>query len=543
MAKKIGLKIRTKSIYPAKDAILKAIDAEGNAARVKSVVSLEKEDGCYPLFIDEVKDENLYGVIKEFDGDMDDDLMAKIVNENNYTVQLTGRKGNNITGVLEITTNFVSSNEEAPVSIPETVKKELENKVSDGIVEEKEGMERIQVMMDNRVDEFLMARVIRKWRKYKKSPKKPDCIYVDPFLSQKLKMHEEPVISEILRDCTAKHGVIFEGEKSVGKNVCATTVAWLLGMPERLMTCDRQMTPGTVFGEKTTDNSALMKIKEIDPEVLALADLFEIIQKELVADYLENVRLAACNNPDTLPETLKLLWDDFDKSCKDKIPQAVKEASKKAAEFKKAAAEAASTSIIMEDSELIDWLHDGGVFILNEMNLGDANLLAAVLNPILDGTSYLTVAGRGEVKINPDCVLIATQNPDYVGCEVQNEATLSRLSCECFEQPESILDILITAVKAQLKKDEETFGEKFEIDMKFIKQADAFYVACVKAVEGGLITNAALNIRGFVRAIVNVSEAYGYSKLRRQLEIQVVNTCPRNEREALRATLRSRVTI
>ena len=531
--KKMNLKIRTKSTCPAKDVILKAIDTiDGTAAKVKTIISLEKEDGLYPLYIDEVKDENLYGMIKEFDGEMDDDLMKKIVNENTYTILLTGRKGNNITGVLEINQNIISADEKAS-DIPESVQKALDKKVAEGIVDETEGLERIRVMMDNHVDHFLMTRVVKKWRKYGKATKRPDCIYVDPFLNRSLKKHQEPIISEILRDCTAGHGIIFEGEKSVGKNVCATTVAWLLGMPERLLTCDRQMTPASIYGEKTTDNSAMKKIKELDPETLILAEIGHQLRKTFFADYYRNIRA----NSDM--ENLTIEWAKLEKSIDEKIPQQLKDAMKKEAEFKKASAEAASTSIIIEDSELVNWLQDGGVFILNEMNLGDPNLLASFLNPILDGTGYLTVLGRGEVTVNPDCVLIATQNPDYVGCEMQNEATLSRLACECFEQPDSIKDILNTAVKAQLKKDE--WEEK--IDSKFITQADAFYVACCKAVEDGLISNAALNIRGYVRALVNVYESYGYSTLSRQLEIQVLNTCPNNEKEALRATLKTRVTL
>ena len=59
----------------------------------------------------------------------------------------------------------------------------------------------------------------------------------------------------------------------------------------------------------------------------------------------------------------------------------------------------------------------------------------------------------------------------------------------------------------------------------------------------GAVSNAVLNIRGFVRALTTVAESEEYVSLNRWLEICVVNTCPTDEREALRAVLNSIVTL
>ena len=526
--KKMNIKIRTKSTCPAKDAILKAIDSSnGTAAKVKTVISLDKEDGLYPLYIDDIRDENLYGMVKEFEGEMDDDLMKKIVNENIYNIILTGRKGNNITGILEINQNIISA-EDKPSDIPEPVQKVLDKKVAEGIVTKEEGLERIRYMMKYHVDTYLMTRVVKKWRKYKKAAEYPDCIYVDPFFERSLKKHQESLISELLRCAIYGIGMVFEGEKSVGKNVCAETIAWLLGMPVRILTCDRQMTPSSIYGEKTTDNSAIKRIRELDPETLVLAEMGNQLRKTFLMDYCKTNMAAK-----------EIDWESFNNSIEEKIPAPLKRAMRLEAEFKKASAEAASTSIIIEDSELVEWLMDGGVFILNEMNLGDPNLLASFLNPILDGTGYLTVPGRGEIPVNPDCVMIGTQNPDYVGCEMQNEATMSRFACERFEQPATIKNILNTAVVSELKK----HGFEEKIDPKYINQVDSFYIACSKAVEEGLLTNSSLNIRGYVRALTIVYESYGYSSLARQIELHVLNTCPTHEAQSLLASLKSRITL
>jgi hypothetical protein len=65
----------------------------------------------------------------------------------------------------------------------------------------------------------------------------------------------------------------------------------------------------------------------------------------------------------------------------------------------------------------------------------------------------------------------------------------------------------------------------------------------MKSVQNGIVSNAVLNIRGFVRALTTVAESEGYCALKRWLEICVIDTCPVTEREALSAVLNSIVTL
>lgn len=499
------LTIRTKSTCPMRDKVLDVLDkvADGDIAPVKVVIGAKKEDGKVALYIDNDAPENFFGIVKSCAKDneeISEPLMEQLIVDKNYEIQLRSRAKFTISGQLHILKADGSASGKSDESISEDLRAVIEEKIAEGIVDREDMDERIKVFKTNHVDDFLMMRIIKGYRKYKKDVRKPNCIYVDPFLESSLKEGEEPIISEILRSCVSRNGIIFEGEKSVGKNVCATTIAWLMGMPERLFTCSRQMTTSTLYGEKTTDNSALEALNAADIEKLALARLG--VERQ-------NARVEL-------------------------------ETFKNAAKYDVIKAKAASTNIIIEDSELVDWLQDGGILILNEMNLCEPNLLASFLNPILDGTGYLTIQGRGEVKVNPDCVLIGTQNADYAGTEEQNEATMSRLACERFRQPGSVAELLVNSVQAKLNEDGFT---KAGVDSKYIAQADKFYGAIRHAVEEGLITNAALNIRGFVRALAAVFESDGHCRLKRQLELNVVNTCPLMEAEVLRGVLQNVVTL
>lgn len=116
---------------------------------------------------------------------------------------------------------------------------------------------------------------------------------------------------------------------------------------------------------------------------------------------------------------------------------------------------------------------------------------------------------------------------------------MSRFNTIYFRQPDSVIDQLKASTAAELKKS----GCDYKLKSDYFKQAQNYYAQCMKSVRGGIVSNAVLNIRGFVRALVTVSESEGYCSLNRWLEICVVNTCPTDEREALKAVLDSIVTL
>lgn len=493
---------------------------------VKLVLGTEQRNGKWPVFLEEVKNENLVGMVTSItdkDGNNLDDLDIKAIAEDGqYNIQLKGPQSGTFTGVLQLLKDEASANKRSDSETDDELQKLIDEIVEKGLATKEDMAERIKVMKDNNVDRFLMMRVLKGYRKYNKRPHYPSTLYVDPYLEASKKNKTEGIIAEGLRAAVSRQAIICEGEKSVGKNVYLETLAWLLGMPQYLITFSRQMSPASIYGEKTTDNSAAKALAELDPKILAIANKAEDARKLwMQAAVMQGIK-------------------DIDAYVDDLMPAEWKEALDKKAEFEKQAAQSASVNIVIDASELYDWLTDGAMMVFNEMNMAEANFFASFTNQLLDGTGFLFVPGRGEVPINPDCVLFGTQNAEYQGVEQQNEATMSRFGCLYFRQPESIKAQLISAVESTLKRDGFT-GAK--LASKYYTEAENFYKQCRGAVRKAQVSNACLNIRGFVRALTAVAEGDGYCRLKRQIEIHVCDTCPVDERQSLKAILENIVTV
>lgn len=494
--KKYDVKIKTNSTCPQKANVLDLV--EKNAASFKTVIGETLMRGFYPVYIDKVDRTNLYGLLTEVaEGEKVlslDDIRELIANDAN--IVLKSHEGMNITGELILDEVKAANVEDCSVS--PKLQAIIDEKIAAGIVTKEEMDERLKVMQTNKVDEALKIKVVSGYRKYNKNPHKPNCIYVDPYLS-KVKAGKEGIIAEGLRSAVGRMASICEGEKSVGKNVYMETIAWLMGMPLYMLTFSRQMSPSSIYGEKSTDNSASERLKTMTNEAIA-----------------------------------RVMLDINAPELKDRAG-----AIKAAADFEIQKARAASVSIVIDQSELYDWLVDGGCMVLNELNMGESNFLSSFLNPLTDGTGFLFIPGRGEVKMHKDCVLFGTQNADYEGVQQQNEATMSRFNTLYFSQPESVIGQFKAATASALKKS----GCDYKLNDDYFQQAQKFYSQCMKSVRGGIVSNAVLNIRGFVRALTTVAESEGYCGLNRWLKICVVDTCPVTEREALAAVLNSIVTL
>lgn len=489
--------IKSNMTCPQRATVLSLLEGSGGAA-FKTVIGEDLVRGFYPLYVDELRRENLYGFINEvvINGTKLDNDQIKELIVNGANVVLKSVENNIISG--NIIMDEVKQANVGGDTVSAKLQAIIDEKIAAGIVSKEEIDERIKVMQVNKVDEALKIRVVKGYRKYNKPAHRPNCIYVDPYID-KLRPGEEGIIAEGLRNAVSRMASICEGEKSVGKNVYMETIAWLLGMPLYMITFSRHMSPSSIYGEKSTDNSASEILKTMDKEAMA-----------------------------------KVMLETQAAPIKD-----VNGAIKAAAQFEIMKARAASVSIVIDASELYDWMIDGGVLVLNEMNMGESNFLSSFLNPLTDGTGFLFIPGRGEVKMHKDCVLFGTQNADYEGTQQQNEATMSRFNTLYFKQPESVIGQFKAATAAALKKS----GCDYKLKEEYFKQAQNFYGQCMKAVHKAAVSNAVLNIRGFVRALTIVAESEGFCSLKRWLQICVVDTCPTDEREALRAILDSIITL
>lgn len=523
--KELSISVRKTAICPSGSMVLNAIDQleNGEFLKIKTVIGKDQINGGFGFYVNEEAKENLYGISHL--SNVDPDKLAEMMEEGTYEIRLYERKGSIMHGVLCVEEE---TGEREKTHKGKTLSKELLEAIDDavrrGVVTKEEMDRRMKVFKENEVDDYLIERIVKKYRVYQKPIHIPSCIYVDPYLCQSKKSKTEGIISEGLRAAADRSAIICEGEKSVGKNVYLETIAWLMGMPMYLITFSRQMSPSSIYGEKTTDNSAAKGLAEFDPEILMRAGQIEEQRKySLNAMFRKGL-----NGADAMNEVEKTMSEEQ------------KAILMKSAMFKKLEAQSASVNIVIDQSELYDWLVDGGILVFNEMNMAEANFFASFTNQLLDGTGFLFIPGRGEVRIHKDCVLFGTQNADYQGVEMQNEATMSRFGCIVFKQPDSIKGQLVAATNAAIQRSDDP---AIELPEKYFDQCEAFYKQCQSSVKKAMVTNACLNIRGFVRALTRVALSHGYASLKRQLEIEVINTCITDDRIPLCAVLEQIVTL
>ncbi len=268
---------------------------------------------------------------------------------------------------------------------------------------------------------------------------------------------------------------ILEGGQSVGKNVAAETLCFWLNIPWFLVTMNADMSTDDIYGGKSTDNSA-GKLLPVDLATRAMGG----------------------------DKDSQILYDLYK-------------------------AQAASVRIVMDESEFCRWLEEKGegdeslpaAFILNEMNMADPNLLAGVFNQVLDGTSFISVPGRGRMYVNPASFIIGTQNPGFEGTQTQNQATLSRFGVFKFGYPE--------AIHAPLRAGLGSFADN--VPGVVYNQVNKLYIETLAAVKSGEISDACLNIRGYVAAIKTATK--WSDSLADHIMLNVVNGCPMSDQPVL----------
>ena len=555
---------------PKKDIVL--TDIENGNKIGKSIIAREIPTGFsqFPVYLDAEEEANIYACIKEMKDDAGNLLTADEISDlagQEYILTPTAVNGNKIT-VEIVVTKAKSTSMTAERNIPVDIQELAEGKVADGIIDAEKVEKVLKVMMDNYVPLPIMRRVIKNWKTYNKPAHKLRCLYIDPYLEEKRKLGELGLIAQELSNALDGYAVIMEGDKSVGKNVFVETIAWILHMPLYLLTFSRNMSPSAVYGEKSTDNSASeyfktpeameaaqakQKMKDIEASIATIKETFlrsVINSSEFFGAYESFVSECGLNG-DYLPLisadggksecALKMLGKNPAYASAIEGLEKEKEKMQKAvSELELKAAQAQSVNITIDASELYDWLIDGGLMVFNEMNMAEPNFFASFTNQLLDGTGFLFIPGRGEIPINPDCVLCGTQNADYEGVEQQNEATISRFGCLHFKQPESIKAQLKEAVKRELLN--HGFEEDIEIKEVIYNHIENFYKSCRQDAKSGIIGNAVLNIRGFVRALAQYAENDGDMSIQSAIETHVINTCPTDDRERVRQTIKTELT-
>lgn len=345
----------------------------------------------------------------------------------------------------------------------------------------KDVAKRVEVMIDNAVKPSVIKATLAAYHPVE-NPHIPSAFYKNTR-----EAGEESILNQALMAAATRSALIFAGEKSTGKNVCAETVAYCRGESFSRINFEKDMLLEDVYGTKTTDNSAAEKL-ELD---LAKAKI--------------KVELAASKATD----------EDYEK----------------AAMFELYKAQSACIRLIQSTSDIIRWAKEGGVILYDEVNMANPNILQTVMNSVADGEKVLIVPGVGNIKLNENCVLLAGMNPGYAGTNDLNVATKSRCGFINFEFPKSI--------KPQLKAN---FKEG-EVPENFYDACENLYTALRGSVDTGKISADCLNIRGFVNALKVCAKFPEATKLKTQIEIFVVAGCDEEERGVIETILHNQVRI
>lgn len=336
---------------------------------------------------------------------------------------------------------------------------EVQRIIDNKICTEEDIRKKLEVMLQNQCTDKVIFRVLRAHTQFNPYCRRPKSLYCS--------VKNDGHMQEALMNAMTRFAMVYSGGQSVGKNVMAETVAWLLNMQYYLITFSQDMTSDDVFGGKSTDNTAS-----------------KMLTMELAKKALEGDKEAAVS------------YDLYK-------------------------AKAASVQIIMDESAFCEWLQHGGVMCFNEMNLIEANLFASFANQIADGTGFIFIPGRGRIDVNPDCVLVGTQNPGFEGTLTQNQATMSRFGLEDFGYPAEIVGPLKAALSDIVD----------EVPGVMFNQVNKLYMEFLASHKSGEISDACLNIRGFARAIRNAVE--WDASLAREISVHVVNTCGNEDKAVL----------
>ena len=408
--------------------------------------------------------------------------------ESTRSIRITEVDGNVLT--CEITEEEQKGNMTYS-SVLEEARAIMEQKIKEGIRDREDAEDVLEYLLSQKVDDYVIRDAVSWWEKHEGKVEKPKCLYVDSFLETSMSLGEDGVIAETITHLTNQYGVLVESEKGLGKGVLTDTTAWILNLPIYRDIFSREMSRGQVYGDHLTDNSA--------------------------SDFLET-KEAYNMQKDAL---------DGDTSAAAKI------------ELKKA--QAAAVKIVIDKSKFYRCLSDHGMLAIDEINLGDPNLVKSIFNPLLDGNAMMSFPGLGDLKFERPSCIMATQNvgDEYVGTMDQDDSTITRFKFVKLQYPETLRDVIEAAAYADLKR--RGFPD-LKIKEEHLFQASKFYDTLYASKQRGLIKSKALNVRGFVSALVEVTKRPTAS-LKQYIRGGVTNACDDAEQTILRQLLNDTVTL
>lgn len=143
------------------------------------------------------------------------------------------------------------------------------------------------------------------------------------------------------------------------------------------------------------------------------------------------------------------------------------------------------TEISFDPDVIVQAGEVGGILVLDEFNTSFGHVMS-LLNSYLDDRRRLQVPGYKTVDLDPNTMVIATQNRNYQGTFENNEATVDRFVPVLFPALESIEDVLMAKIP----------GISYDI----VKDCQTLFAGMKQCVEDGDIDERTISIRGFIDA-------------------------------------------
>lgn len=405
-----------------------------------------------------------------------------------YSAMKTGMDGNKI--YIELTPEEKAiKSEKGPVSLSDAIQAEVERVIAEGILTKEECDERINYLKSEEMIrvpaiDAVIVKLFASMRKYEHGTyARPKALFVDTYSNAPAYKYVS-IVTVCLIKALNRQATIYQGDKSVGKNVMAETIAWLMAVPEGKTTFNEKMTPDDLTGARTTAPAPISQFSAEDGIKANILD-YRVRQGHLLTE--EEIDL----------------W----------------------ARYQYAVAASQSPTIAVEKTPIVDAVKYGGVFVADEANHGTANLLGSI-NGLLDGSKTFETASLGKIEINKDFVFIGTQNAgsNYTATNKLDAATMSRVGTVIFPYNDSVEKILRNAVNDTTKE---------RLTDAYYKACDKFYKGVKKYFTDGVISDAAMNVRGMVNALNEVASVSTDTakfkplmKLENAIQTCVVNSCP-----------------
>lgn len=341
----------------------------------------------------------------------------------------------------------------------------LNNIIDKGINTKEEIDRKLKYLRRNKVSELDIALLFESYVEYPESVKnripEPKVLYVD----------RGTMVADTISYINIGKNLLFEGDKGVGKNVLAETLAWLYNRPLYQFSLNSQHSNNSLLGGKTFKTPEEKEVKKKKKSVAKLLStvfikLFKVKNKE---NDVGEKELAAIED----------LLDIF--SSKN------------------------NQELVFEMSSILEAFINGGILVLDEFNTALAHVMT-MFHSLLDDRREIEVTGYGLVKGHKNFLAIATQNKDYEGTFATNQATSDRFEPFIFPPLTSLMEMLKERVP----------NASYEV----LSMADNLYKAIKVAVESGEISSQALTTRGFISACQVIANGMSPKKA---FEISIAN--------------------